>query len=182
MDINTCLATTQDYHAIAYYSHLVPVSIAIFLGLFVLFKSKFSLLSKLFFLFILGFSLWLLGDVIIWTNTNYYLVTALWAPLDYINILFYLLAAYFFVVLINGHDISNWQKILLFAISLPAWWITATGQSIVDFYQPWCEASNNEWLTQYKLIVEVLILAFIISSANRNYKNTPEMACFVLRR
>ena len=165
MDINTCLATTQDYHTIAYYSHLIPVSIALFLGLFVLFKSKFSLLSKPFFLFVLGFCLWLLGDVIIWTNTNYHLVTALWAPLDYINILFYLLAAYFFAVLIKGSDIADWQKVVLFAISLPAWWLTATGQSIVDFYQPWCEASNNEWLTQYKLIVEVLMLAFIMFSA-----------------
>ena len=143
MDINTCLATTQDYHIVAYYSHLIPVSIAILLGLFVLFKSKFSLLSKLFFLFILGFCLWLIGDVIIWTNNDYYLITALWSPLDYINIFFYLFAVYFFAVLIRGRDIENWQKVLLFAVSLPAWWLTITGQSIVDFYQPAFEATNN---------------------------------------
>ncbi|MFZ2763909.1 MAG: HAMP domain-containing sensor histidine kinase [Minisyncoccia bacterium] len=165
MDINTCFETTKAYHTIAYYSHLVPVSIALLLGLFVLFKSRFSFLSKVFFMFVLGFCLWLVGDVIIWTNSDYYLITALWAPLDYINILFYLLAAYFFSVLIKGGDIANWQKMVLFAVSLPAWWLTATGQSIVDFYQPWCEATNNDWLTQYKLIVELLVLAFIMFSA-----------------
>ncbi|OHB03506.1 MAG: hypothetical protein A3B03_00565 [Candidatus Zambryskibacteria bacterium RIFCSPLOWO2_01_FULL_42_41] len=162
MDINTCLATTQDYHIVAYYSHLIPVSIAILLGLFVLFKSKFSLLSKLFFLFILGFCLWLIGDVIIWTNNDYYLITALWSPLDYINIFFYLFAVYFFAVLIRGRDIENWQKVLLFAVSLPAWWLTITGQSIVDFYQPACEATNNEFLTNYKFWVEVAVLGYIM--------------------
>ena len=165
MDLNTCIATTQDYHTIAYYSHLVPVSIALFLGIFVLIKSQFSFLSKTFFLFVLGFCLWLLGDVVIWTNDDYHLITALWAPLDYINTLFYLLAAYFFAVLIKGRDIAHWQKLLLFTLSLPAWWLTVTGQSIVDFYQPWCEATNNDWLTQYKLWVEVAALAFIMFSA-----------------
>jgi len=110
MDLNTCIATTQDYHTIAYYSHLIPVSIAVLLGLFVFFKSNFSLLSKVFFTFIMGFCLWLIGDVIIWTNSDYHLITALWAPLDYINILFYLCAAYFFSVLIRGGDIPDWQK------------------------------------------------------------------------
>lgn len=165
MDINTCLATTQDYHTIAYYSHLIPVSIALLLSLFVLFKTKFSLLSKIFFMFVLGFCLWLIGDVVIWTNNDYYLITALWAPLDYINILFYLLVAYFFAVLIRGRDIDNWQKILLFTLSLPAWWLTTTGQSITGFNQPMCEAYNNDWLTNYKFILEMAVLAFIMVSA-----------------
>jgi len=162
MDLNTCIATTRDYHTIAYYSHLIPVLIALLLGFFVLFKSKFSLISKIFFMFILSFCIWLVNDVVIWTNSGYHLITAIWAPLDYINILFYLLAAYFFVVLIKGTDIANWQKVLLFAISLPAWWFTITGQSIINFYQPYCEATNNESLTRYKLGVEVAVLGYIM--------------------
>lgn len=165
MDINTCFATTNDYHTIAYYSHLVPISIAFFTGLFVLVKTRYSFLSKLFFLFVSGFCIWLLADVVIWASSNYYLVTALWAPLDYINILFYLLAVYFFAVLMRGRDIDDWHKVFLFSLSLPAWWLTASGQSIVDFYQPWCEATNNNWLTQYKLWVEVASLAFIMFGA-----------------
>jgi signal transduction histidine kinase len=163
MNINTCFATTQDYHTIAYYSHLVPVAIATLLVFFVLANSKFNLLSKIFALFVTGFSLWLLGDVVIWTNQNYHLITWLWSTLDYINVAFYLLAAYFFLVLINdGNDIKNWQKIILFLITLPAWWITVSGQSIVDFYHPWCEASNNDFLTHYKLGVEMFSVGLIL--------------------
>jgi len=115
----------------------------------------------LFISFALFFCLWLLGDVIIWTSNNYNLVTFFWAPLDYINVIFFLLGVYFFVVLERGKDISHWFKLLLLAISLPAWWITITYQSIPEFYQPVCEAFNSEFLTQYKLYVEVLAIAFI---------------------
>jgi signal transduction histidine kinase len=59
-------------------------------------------------------------------------------------------------------DTPDWFKILLFAISIPAWWLTANGQSITDFYQPWCEASNNEFLTNYKLWVEIAVLGYIM--------------------
>jgi signal transduction histidine kinase len=139
------------------------------LVVFVLIKSKFSFLAKLFTLFIIPFCLWLIFDAIIWVTPNYYLVTLLWAPLDYLNIIFYLFALYFLIVIINGKDIENWQKVVLFAVSLPAWWLTSTGQSIVDFYQPWCEATNNSFLTNYKLVVEVAVIGAMIFFAGLGY-------------
>ncbi len=104
--INTCLETTANYRTIAYYSHLIPVAIALFLGFFVLIKSKYSLLSKIFLFFTASFSLWLIGDVITWTSNNYNFIVAVWAPLDYINVVFFLLAAYFFIALVREKDIA----------------------------------------------------------------------------
>jgi signal transduction histidine kinase len=170
MDINTCFATTESYHTIAYYSHLIPVAIASLLVIFVLVNTKSNLLSKIFALFVGGFSFWLLADAVIWTNQNYHMVTWLWSLMDYINVVFYLLAAYFFLVFLNeGKDISNWVKAILFVLTLPALWITISGQSIVDFYQPWCEASNNELLTYYKLAVEMVSLAVILISGAHSF-------------
>ncbi len=159
--LNTCFETTKDYHTLAYYSHLIPIAISALLLIFILIKSKYSFLSKIFSWFTIGFCLWLIGDVIIWTNSNYYVVTALWAPLDYINVLFYLSGAYFFIVLITGKDIPNWLKAIFLALALPAWIITATGNSILEFNQPVCEASNNNFLTNYKLAIEFLSIGFI---------------------
>lgn len=168
--INTCFETTKDYHSIAYYSHLIPVLISLVLTVFVLIKSKFSFLSKVFALFVLGSCLWLIGDVILWTSTDYYLINAIWAPLDYINILFYLMGAYFFGVLLNGQDIPRWQRMLLIGLSLPAWWITFSGLSITGFNQPQCEAFNNELLTNYKLLIEALVMIYIFFSAIISWK------------
>src|SRR3989338_416611 len=162
MDLNTCLETTKDYHAIAFYSHLIPVFITIIVSIFVLLKSRFSLLSKIFTCFTVSFCLWLIGDVIAWTTRDYNLVSFVWAPLDYINIIFYLFGAYFFIVLLRGKDISFWTKIIILILALPAWWLTLANESINVLNQPVCEAFNNDFLSKYKLAVEIFVMVFII--------------------
>jgi signal transduction histidine kinase len=164
MEINVCQLAEgnwQSIHTLAYYSHLIPVAISIILMIFTLIKSNYSLLSRVFSWFVVGFCLWLIGDVIIWTNNDYHLITALWAPLDYINVLFYLWATYFFVVLISERDITNTHKVIILLLALPAWWITATGHSITGFNQSVCEAENSSLLTNYKLIIEFISIGFI---------------------
>lgn len=158
---SSCIPGAIQYHTIVYYSHLMPLAISFFLGIFVLIKSKFSLLSKVFFLFVLTFCLWLIGDNTAWLAPNYHLVTFSWASLDYLNILFYVFAAYFFAVFARNEDIRLWEKFLLLFITIPAWWITFNGQSITLFNQPTCEALNNTWLTNYKFFVESIIVAYI---------------------
>lgn len=170
MDINTCFSTTSEYHKIAYYSHLIPIAIILILGIFTYVRSKRSLLSSIFIFFTISFSLWLIGDVITWTAQDYDLVAFVWAPLDYINIVFYLLGAYFFAVLVTEKDILNWQKVILFVLTLPALFITIAGKSIAVFSQPWCEALNNMFLTEYKLILSVATLIFIIVVGIKAYK------------
>ncbi len=160
--LNTCFETTKDYHTIALYSHCIPLFLTILVSIFVLVKSKFSFLSKIFTAFTGSFCLWLIGDVVTWTSPNYHLVSFFWAPLDYLNIAFYILGAYFFVVLVTEKDLSKWAKLALVVATLPAWLITVTNNSISDFYQPVCEAYNSELLTELKLIIEYLIIAFIM--------------------
>ncbi|HVU06201.1 MAG TPA: ATP-binding protein [Candidatus Paceibacterota bacterium] len=173
MDLNTCLATTESYHTIAYYSHLVPVFIAVLLGVFVLFASRFSLLSRVFSIFVGTFCLWLIGDVIVWTQTDYHLVTFFWAPLDYINTVFYIAGAYFFAVLVNnGNKIPAWLKLTFLGLSVPAWWITVTGASIMGFNQPVCEAFNSEFLTNYKLAIEWAVCIYILVSGMGALRNS----------
>lgn len=172
MDINTCFATTEPYHTIAYYSHLVPAILAIVLSIFALTKSKFSILSKLFALFTLTFSLWLIGDVVIWTQADYNLISFFWAPLDYINIVFFLLGAYFFISLVKEGDVPVWYKLLFFILSLPAWWVTFTGQSITELYQPVCEALNSDFLTHYKLGVDIFVILFILVFGISNFRQS----------
>ncbi len=148
--------------SLAYYSHLIPVFITGALVIFLLYKTKFSLLSKILAFFSFFFCLWLIGDLIAWTQPDYNFISFVWAPLDYINVVFYLFGAYFFTVLVEEHDMSLSHKIMFFVLSLPAWWITFSGHSITAFNQPFCEAFNNESLTSYKLLVEMAVVAYIL--------------------
>ena len=58
----------------------------------------------------------------------------------------------------------------MFVLTLPALFITIAGKSIAVFSQPWCEALNNMFLTEYKLILSVATLIFIIVVGIKAYK------------
>jgi signal transduction histidine kinase len=168
MDINTCFETTNTYHTIAYYSHIVPTVLALFLSTYALFKTRYSKLAVAFFVFTLGFALWLLGDIFPWTSDNYGYVYFTWSWLDYVNIVFFALGAYFFGILARDR-ITNWEKALLVAICLPALVITVTGDSLLEFNQPVCEAVENQGLTIYKLVAEAIAVALMFFSLFKSW-------------
>lgn len=163
MDINTCYETTNAYHAIAFYAHLVPTVLALFLSSYTLIKTKASKLAIAFFAFTVGFSLWLIGDVFTWTSSNYDVVYFTWSWLDAVNIAFYALGAYFFGIL-TRERISLWEKLVLFGLCVPAFVMTALDMSLLDFYQPVCEATENATLTLYKIIAEWVIIGMVLLS------------------
>lgn len=160
--VNTCELTRGDSGTIAYYSHLIPVVLSLFLAIFVMAKAKFNLFSKVFFAFILAFSIWLIGDLILWTQNNYFLQYASWAPLVFIEIVFYVLGIYFALLFVKKSDISLPIKIFLILLTIPAFVITVIGNSVTGFYYPVCEANNNNLLDIYKLIVEIFLLLILL--------------------
>ena len=161
-EINTCFLTRGDSGTIAYYSHLIPIVFSLALALLVLIKSKKNIFAKIFFAFAASFSLWLAGDLVLWTQNNYFLQYASWAPLDYIEIVFYIIGLYFIMVLAGKKDIPIYQKIILFVFSLPPFFITVLNKSVAGFNYPVCEVFNNNFLGNYKLILEVIILIVIL--------------------
>lgn len=163
MDLNTCTVLTENVRVIAAYAHIVPAAFMLFLGFYALFKTKYSHLAIFFFAFTASVSLWLLGDLILWTIPNYYLVMFFWSWLDHINVIFFALGAYFFGVL--ARDTIYWQeKLLIFAFCLPSFFITASGGAVVGFEQVWCEATENSLITYYKLFAEWVFIVFMLWS------------------
>lgn len=164
MEINPCIEGLAGLESITIYSHVVPIALNLFLGGYALFKAKFSRLSVVFFLFTLFSSIWLAGDLVAWgVIPNYFFIYTVWSWLDYVNIVFFALGTYFFAILARGR-ISLVEKILIVAISVPAFVMTITGNSLIEFYQPWCEALENGTITTYKLFAEGIFVALIVCS------------------
>ncbi len=164
--INTCYINAQTTQVatrvLASYSHLIPVILSLFLAILVFIKAKYNLFSKIFLVFVIAFSLWLVGDFIVWTSNNYYLIYASWAPLDFIEIIFYILGLYFVLVFVQQEDISIFKKSLLALLALPAFVIVITKSSILGFNHQACEAISNDSLSTYKLIVEGVLLIVML--------------------
>ncbi len=172
--INTCYETTKDYHQIALYSHLVPVSISILVAGYVALKTKFSLVARVFASFIAFFCLWLIGDVYLWTSQNYKFVAYIWSLLDLINVVFFVLGLHFFRILVLKRDGSLWEKFFYILLIAPAVWFTMSGISITGFNQVDCEAYENTFLTYYKFFVEGFVIVGVVHAivqAVRRFKN-----------
>lgn len=158
---NTCLATTESLRGVAYYSHLVPVFFTLFLSVLVFMKAERNVFSKAFIAFTSVFSLWLIGDLIIWASNNYYLIYAIWSLLVYIEVAFFVIGFYFATVFVRKSDISLLSKFLFFLATLVPFFITISQKSVEGFNHPVCEAFNNGFLDSYKLYLEILILGII---------------------
>ncbi|MES2409070.1 MAG: ATP-binding protein [Patescibacteria group bacterium] len=167
--INTCFATTDSYRTIASYSHLLPIGILLAMGIYILIKDR-KILNLSFFIFVVYISIWLFGDWVTWVTDNYFFVNTFWSTLDYFEICMFIGALYFYVVFINGRDISNKYKLVLTALTLYPLYLTLTGQSIFGFDHTQCESIENEYLTYYRFIVEIFIILTIVIVAFVEYR------------
>lgn len=160
---NTCFLGTDgtNLRIIATYSHLLPITIGMVIASYIVFRKGFIFLTGSFFVFSLLFALWLGGDVVLWTSNNYDLVNTFWYPLDFINILLYLSAVFFFDAFVLG-KISNVRKIILFLLPLPIFYIALSGNALIDFNHAVCEATENSVVTYYKIFAETISILLIV--------------------
>lgn len=162
MDLNTCYATTESMRNLALYSHLIPASAILLLAGFVLWKSVNRLKAWTFASFCGTFSLWLLSDLVIWMANNYHLVAALWAPIDFVEIIFFLLLFEFVCIDLFPEKRPRWLSPFILVAALVPFLTTVTGQSVLGLEQSVCEMVNNEFIQNYKLILEAFILGTIL--------------------
>ncbi len=166
MILNTCyeslVSASNNLQLLVNYSHIVSVLLSLLLAVFIFFKAKFNLFSKIFLAFVVSYCVWLIGDVIAWTATDYNLVYFSWSVLDYVEIVFYILGLYFVLTFIYEKDVNLYFKLLFLITLVFPFFITLSSNSVLGFEQSICEALNNESLTNYKLIVESIIGLVIV--------------------
>jgi signal transduction histidine kinase len=159
--LNVCYIA-PDFTSLVFYSHIIPIVLSLVLGIFVFVKSKFNFFSKIFLSFVVIVSMWLVGNLITWISTNYNLIYTIWSYLVFLEIIFYVLGLYFVIVFARKSDIHFWFKVIIFLITIPVFLITINQQSVTGFNYPTCEALNNNFLDNYKLAFEAIILFVIL--------------------
>jgi signal transduction histidine kinase len=143
------------------YANFVPAITSIILAGFVLRKAVNRQKAIAFASFVGVFSLWLIAAGIIWTSNNYYLVAALWTPIDYFQLLFFILLFCFFYLDIFD-SIPRWLSAIVLSLITAPFVINLLEQGAFGFDQPWCNMNNNEFLTSYNLWVGIVILITIL--------------------
>jgi len=178
-DINTCFATTDIYRNLALYSHLIPALATFVLGFFAYLRAPSRNKAGIFFAFSITFGLWLIADLLNWVSNGYHIVAATWAPLDYINIVFFLLLFCFaWTDLLERPMPPLFVWFIALAAAIPLG-VTLSGNAVFEMNLPSCEMLGNNFLAQYKLGLEIIILAavliFGISRAIKKWKTKTEV-------
>jgi len=161
MDINTCFATTADLRSLALYANIVPAVTSIILAGFVLFRATDRPKAYLFTGFVAAFSLWLLANSVLWNSNNYYLISGLWTPMAYFEIVFFLLLFCFFCYDAIS-KIPRWLSAIILVIASVSFFINLFGQGASGFDQAWCNINNSTFLNSYDLWIEIAILLAIL--------------------
>ncbi len=169
--INTCFETTNSIRPLALYSHLLPAISILVLGFFALRFSNSQLKAKIFTIFTIVLSLWLITDLFLWHSNNPYWFAMFWSFLDLLAIMFYLLLATFiYLDFSNNKHIPTWLTTLLLTILTIPFLLTVSGLTMEYFDEPNCEMSVNSLAISFNLYTAWFsIFAILVMGAIKCY-------------
>src|SRR3989344_8260231 len=161
-----------------YYSHLLALTLALAVGIFVFFQNRKELINRLLFLILVAFSFWVFFDLILWANERPDFIMFFWAMILLAEPLVYALSVYFIDVFIEKEDMGLKKKIGIFSLLLPIIFLLPTKFALVGFDLTNCyrEATEGPIATYYIYFIEVVYLLWILHFAFKKYRQVaPEM-------
>lgn len=126
---------------IVYYSHLPAMLTALWVGIFVLIRSEFSLAGKKLFAMTLTFSLWTLTNLFAWASNNILWIIFLWTFFSVLYVLIYYFSLEFIYAFIHQKGLLFKQKITALILMLPILYFASTTFNISGFDASNCEAT-----------------------------------------
>lgn len=150
-----------EFEALAYYVHLVPLSVLLVIAGFVFFRGSDVRAKRVFTLFIGAFSLWLLGNLITWTANGEAAVYAVRLTLWFVEVAFFALGAYFAAALLFGGKVPALLRLLLPLLLIAPLLALAKWSAAASPLLALCEPFGKTFLAVYPLYVEISILGLI---------------------
>ncbi|MEI8104200.1 MAG: ATP-binding protein [Candidatus Moraniibacteriota bacterium] len=126
-----------------YYSHFPSAVIAVWLGAYVYFKNPKFLAARILLAISIVFLLWILCDLVTWTNNNSSVIIFAWSFFGIFYATLSLLSVYFTYVFLDGRDISLTKKLIFLGILLPIIVLTPTKYNVDTFFLNACGISDG---------------------------------------
>lgn len=159
---------TSQVPSLLYYSHIPTAFIALFLSLYVFWKSR-TLSSGLLLFTAVFFATWNGIDLIIWMDPDSRVIMTLWASLYVLQALILACTWYFSHVFLEGKDIGFYQKILMGTLLLPLIVLMPTSWNLLGFDLVNCEAHQGI-LVKYFYFFQGVSLVWILSYLINKYR------------
>jgi signal transduction histidine kinase len=163
---------SEEVPLLLYYSHVPIFIISILIGFFVLIKDRFSLLSKALAIPLFLFSLWLLFDLITWTNNSSDTIMFVWS---FFGLLLVLISFFFFrflYIFIKKEELPFYLYLIYFILILPVILLTFTSFNLTGFDLVLCASLEKDIFTNYYFGVGFLILIYTCIFLIESYRKS----------
>jgi len=144
-----------------FYSYIPILLISLFFGLFVFFRDKKTLRSKLFLWIAIFFGLWIVNILLQWTLIHVNFLHFAWQLTALLEVPIFFLSFYFIYTFLYEKDLPDWTKWILIGLFLPVVLLTPTTVNIQEFDIIVCEGT----LGRFWDYVYVLEACFIFLTA-----------------
>ncbi len=164
---------SSDVPALLYYSH-VPTAIIVFMiGFFVFWKDRQSLMNQLLFAISACFSIWVISNLILWTNIHSDFMLFVWSFLRVLSSLISILSIYFIYVFLEKKDVSLLLKSIFLILIIPIIFLSSTYINLKGFNITSCDAFAFEGvLFQFsRVFFGILAMIWILFLLIRKYRN-----------
>lgn len=124
-----------------YYSYVPIIVISLLLGVFILKRDKFSLISKCFFGIASFFSLWALNAIVQWIASYHTALMFAWQLNAFLELPIFIFSIYFVYAFVNGKDLPFKWKAALASVFIATCGLLPTSFNIVNYDISTCEGT-----------------------------------------
>ena len=163
---------SSDVPALLYYSHVPTAVVAIVIGFFVFLSGRRYLINQLLFAISACFSLWVVSNLILWTNIHSDFMLFVWSFLRVLSSLISILSIYFIYVFLEKKDVSVLLKSIFLVLVIPIIALSPTYINLRGFDITSCDAFMFEgFLFQFsRIFFGILAMIWIFILLIRKYR------------
>lgn len=164
------------FDPLIYYSHIVPVLLALPLAFIIYFNNRERRQNQLFFLTVVLFSVWTFGDLILWANDSPGTIMFIWSVLVLLEPLIYLCAFWFSHSVLDEKPLPNVHLLFFIILILPIILLASTSLMLQNFNLTNCWREVTEGpLVYYGYLVQVIIaLSILVKTVVYSFSTTAD--------
>lgn len=175
------------FDPLIYYSHIVPVLLALPLAFLIYLNNRQDIKNQLFLLIIVLFSVWTFGDLILWANDSPGTIMFVWSVLVLLEPLIYLSAFWFSHKVLYKELLSVWWLLFFFILLLPTLLFTPTSLMLENFNLTNCWREVTEgplvfygYFVQVTIALAILIKLFFYTFISKDERRKKNLSIFTV--
>lgn len=168
------LIYSSNIPSLFYYSHIPAIIVALFLGIFILYKGNKSIVNIVLFSITILFSIWCIFDLILWATNNPSDTMFFWSLQVLIEPLIYATCIYLTFLFVKGRDMIFSEKLLMTILITPFIIFLSNKLTLIGVNLSDCTAIEGPISLYYSYVYQIISVIIILEIFVSSYRKTTD--------